>query len=172
MVKHSVADGEYSVRRREVEEAASAIGVRELRDAGLEDLYESQEKMSPEAFLRGRHVITDSQRVLDGVEALKAGDLSRFGRLMVEAHASYRDDFKASCEECDLLVEMALTLAGCLGARLTGGGFGGCTVNLVKTEASGEFAKTIAANYESATGIRPEVYVCELADGAGLVGEE
>jgi len=172
MVKHSVADGEYVVRRRQVEEAASAIGVRELRDAGLEDLYESQDKMSPEAFLRGRHVITDSQRVLDGVAALKAGDLTKFGKLMVEAHASYRDDFAASCDECDLLVELALKLDGCLGARLTGGGFGGCTVNLVKTEASGEFAKTIAASYESGTGIRPDVYVCELADGAGLVVKE
>jgi galactokinase len=169
MVKHSVAGGEYATRRREVEAAAAAIGVRELRDAGLEDLYESEGNMSREAFLRGRHVITDSQRVLDGAAALKAGEVKRFGALMVEAHASYRDDFAASCAECDLLVNLALELKGCLGARLTGGGFGGCTVNLVETAASGEFAKKLAAKYESDTGIEPEMYVCELADGAGLL---
>ncbi|QHN04942.1 galactokinase [Granulicella sp. WH15] len=171
MVRHSIGGGEYGTRRREVEEAAAAIGVRELRDATLLDLIESEGRMSRQAFLRGRHVITDSQRVLDGAAALKAGELRRFGHLMLEAHASYRDDFEASCEECDLLVNLAKELEGCYGARLTGGGFGGCTVNLVETGASEGFAQALAAGYEEATGITPEIYICELADGAGLVSE-
>jgi galactokinase len=169
MVKHSVGDGEYGVRRSEVEEAARAIGVKELRDATLEDLIAAEGRMSPQAFKRGRHVITDSQRVVDGAAVLKTGDVATFGSIMVAAHASYRDDFAASCPECDTLVRLALELDGCYGARLTGGGFGGCTVNLVETGASESFAKALAAGYQSETGIRPDVYICELAGGAGLL---
>jgi len=172
MVKHSVGDGEYGVRRREVEEAAAAIGVRELRDATLEDLLAAEGRMSREAFLRGRHVITDSQRVVDGAAELKSGNVKGFGKLMIEAHASYRDDFAASCVECDTLVRLALALDGCYGARLTGGGFGGCTVNLVETRVSEQFARGLAEGYQRETGIRPEVFICELADGAGLVGTD
>jgi galactokinase len=169
MVKHSVGDGEYGVRRREVEEAARACGVKELRDATLADLIAAEGKMSPQAFKRGRHVITDSQRVVDGAAALKAGDVKGFGELMIAAHVSYRDDFEASCKECDALVRLALELDGCLGARLTGGGFGGCTVNLVETAASEGFATALAAGYERETGIKAEVYVCEIGDGAGVL---
>jgi galactokinase len=125
--------------------------------------------MPDNVFRRARHVISDSQRVLDGVDALKAGEVAGFGKLMVAAHASYRDDFEASCEECDLLVSIALELDGCLGARLTGGGFGGCTVNLVEAAQSEAFAAELAARYEAALGIKPDVYVCEIGDGAGVL---
>jgi galactokinase len=169
MVKHSIGGGEYGTRRAEVEAGAAALGVKELRDATLADLLQKQSQMPDNVFRRARHVITDSQRVLDGVDALKAGDVAGFGKLMVAAHASYRDDFEASCDECDLLVSIALELDGCLGARLTGGGFGGCTVNLVEAAQSETFAAELAARYEAALGIKPDVYVCEIGDGAGVL---
>jgi galactokinase len=174
MVRHSVAGGEYAQVRREVEEAAAAIGrlhpeVKQLRDATLADLEEAKPGMSHEAFLRGRHVISDSNRVLEGVAALRAGDVTRFGELMDEAHVSFRDDFGASCEECDLLVELAQKLPGCLGSRLTGGGFGGCTVSLVEAEAAEAFAAELKAEYKQRQGVTADIFVCEIADGAGAV---
>ena len=170
MVTHKVAGAEsdYAIVRREVEEAAHAMG-RQLRDVSLEQLLAARNTMSDEAFHRGRHVITDSARVIRGVALLKANDSAAFGRLMTEAHASFRDDFGASCKECDLLVELALELEGCLGSRLTGGGFGGCTVSLVKADAANAFAETLQAEYKSATGVVAQVFVCEIADGAGKV---
>ncbi len=170
MVTHKVAGAEsdYAIVRREVEEAAHAMG-RQLRDVSLDELVAARNTMSDEAFHRGRHVITDSARVVRGVALLKANDSAAFGRLMTEAHASFRDDFGASCKECDLLVEMALELEGCLGSRLTGGGFGGCTVSLVKADAASAFAETLQAEYKSATGVVAQVFICEIADGAGKV---
>jgi galactokinase len=174
MVRHSVGGGEYGQRRREVEEAAAAIAaihpeVKQLRDASLAWLEEARGGMSDEAFRRGRHVISDSQRVVEGVAALRAGQVARFGELMNEAHVSFRDDFEASCAECDLLAKLAQALPGCLGSRLTGGGFGGCTVSLVEAGAASDFARTLKAEYQKATGVTAQVFVCEIADGAGEV---
>jgi len=169
MVTHQVAgESPYAQRRREVEEAARVLG-RQLRDVTLEELYAAQSNMSHEAFLRARHVITDSQRVVQGVALLRGGDARAFGALMTEAHASFRDDFAASCDECDLLVRLALTLDGCLGSRLTGGGFGGCTVSLVYAPAADNFARTLQQKYHAAIGVTAQVFVCEIADGAGPV---
>ena len=175
MVKHSVADGAYGTRRREVEEAARVLheanpDIVQLRDASLADLDASRAKMSDEAYHRARHVISDSQRVVDGLAALRAGEVLRFGELMSEAHVSFRDDFAASCKECDTLVDEAMKIKGCLGSRLTGGGFGGCTVSLVEAEESEAFADALRAGYERATGVKADVYLSETADGAGLVG--
>ena len=172
MVRHSVGGGEYGERRREVEEAAAAIArihpeAKQLRDATLPMLEEARTSMSDAAFRRGRHVITDSARVLEGVTALRAGDAARFGELMNEAHRSFRDDFEASCAECDLLVKAAVGLDGCLGSRLTGGGFGGCTVSLVNTDRADAFASELREAYRGQTGIVAQVFVCEIADGAG-----
>ncbi len=177
MVQHSVGDGKYGARRHEVEEAARAVArklgrdeaVYQLRDATLKDLFAAKDEMSHEAFLRGRHVITDSERVHMGVAALQAGDARVFGALMTDAHASYRDDFQASCDRCDLLVRLAMSLEGCLGSRLTGGGFGGCTVSLVETAKVESFAKGLADRYQEATGVEAPVFVCKIADGAGPV---
>lgn len=172
MVKHSVAaGGEYASVRLHVEEAADALrradpSKLQLRDANLEDLERNQTAMSREAFLRARHVISDSRRVLEGLAALRANDTSRFGQLMVEAHESFRDDFKASCPECDILVNLALKLQGCLGARLTGGGFGGCTVSLVEEKHVDSFVVNLTAGFERHIGKTPEVYLCETAGGA------
>lgn len=172
MVKHSVATGDYGVRRREVEEAASVLHasnprIMQLRDATMDDLDRGRSQMSDEAFHRARHVITDSARVTEGVAALRAGDPARFGQLMVEAHASFRDDFAASCRECDLLVELALKLPGCLGSRLTGGGFGGCTVSLVEAAEAEPFLNALRDRYQQQTGVKADIYLCETADGAG-----
>ncbi len=123
--------------------------------------------MSHEAFLRARHVITDSQRVLDGLAALRAGDQRRFGALMTDAHRSFRDDFAASCDQCDLLVRLALSLPGCLGSRLTGGGFGGCTVSLVEAAAAESFARSLKQLYRDAIGVTAPIFVCQIVDGAG-----
>ena len=177
MVQHSVGDGKYGARRHEVEEAAQAVARKlgkdvatyQLREATLQDLFAAKDGMSQDAFLRARHVITDSERVHLGVAALQAGDARVFGALMTDAHASFRDDFAASCDRCDLLVRLAMSLEGCLGSRLTGGGFGGCTVSLVETAKVEPFAKSLANHYREATGVEAPVFVCKIADGAGPV---
>jgi galactokinase len=167
MVTHKVAgESPYKKRRDEVEEAAHVFG-RQLRDVSLDELNAAQGKMSQEAFKRARHVISDSQRVVDGVACLRAGDAKRFGDLMSEAHISFRDDFEASCAECDLLVRLAMDLDGCLGSRLTGGGFGGCTVSLVDADFADSFARQLKQRYFDSTGVDAQVFVCEIADGAG-----
>jgi galactokinase len=173
MVKHSLSDGgAYASRRREVEEGAAAIaaykpGATQLRDATLADLEAVRDKLSLEAYKRSKHVISDSQRVLDGAELLRKGDIEGFGKMLNEAHRSYRDDFEASCKECDILQEIGEAQPGCYGSRLTGGGFGGCVVSVVEAEASEAFVAAIKAEYMAQTSIHPEVYVCATADGAG-----
>jgi len=177
MVKHSLSDGgAYANRRREVEEGTAALHaykpeIKLLRDAMLADLIACADKMSNEAFKRCRHVITDSQRVIDGLALLRAGEIVAFGKLLNDAHRSYRDDFEASCKECDILAAIAQAQPGCYGARLTGGGFGGCVVSLVEADASEAFVAAIGAEYFKQTGIRPEVYVCSTANGAGEITE-
>jgi len=136
MVKHSVAGGEYTSRRAEVEAACAVIashrpGVRFLRDATLDDLALWGGEMTPNALKRARHVISENLRTVAAAEALTKGDLPCLGRLMSEAHASYSKDFEGSCLEADAMVSLAQDLPGLIGARLTGGGFGGCTINLV-----------------------------------------
>ena len=171
MVKHSHAGGEYNERRAEVEEGSRALRVvnpdiHELRDATLEDLEEARGSMSENAFLRCRHIITENVRVEEAATALAAGDMKRMGELMAEAHASYRDDFAASCPEVDLLVELAAAEPGLIGARLTGGGFGGCTVNLVEAAHAEAFRRDIHSAYLERAGINAEIYLCQAAAGA------
>jgi galactokinase len=171
MVKHAVATGEYGDRRDEVE-SGQAILQRErpdlnlLRDATLEDLETCKSKMSASSFLRCRHIITENQRVLDAREALLHEDMKRFGTLMIEAHESMRDDFQASCAEIDTLVEIATQQPECFGARITGGGFGGCTVNIVRVEAVEQFVATLKSEYAAKTGITAQCFVSAPSDGA------
>jgi len=124
--------------------------------------------MSHESYLRCRHIITENARVLEAIDALRRGDNAGFGMLMLAAHASERDDFACSCDEIDFLVETAAALDGCLGARLTGGGFGGCTVNLVAQEKTEEFTTALKQRYLQSFGIAAEIHVCEAVDGAML----
>jgi galactokinase len=171
MVKHSVAGGEYTTRRAEVEEATAVIArhrpeVRFLRDATLEDLAHWGPEMSANALKRARHVISENARTVAAADALISHDLSKLGRLMAEAHLSYSRDFEASCVEADAMVAFAQSLPGLIGARLTGGGFGGCTINLVHREQAPEFSEALAARYASEIGIDPQVFVCHASGGA------
>lgn len=166
--KHDLAEGEYNRRRAECEEAARAIGVSVLRDATLDGLEGA--KMRDVIFRRAGHVINENARVLTAVEALREGDLDKLGRLMCNSHASLRDDFEVSCRELDAMVDIAMSLDGVLGARMTGGGFGGCTINLLAPDAEvEELAENISEQYLAAVGIEPRVYECRISDGAGEV---
>ena len=174
MVKHSHAGGEYNTRRAEVEQATAILRshrpqVELLRDATPADLDQWGHEMPPNALKRARHIITDSLRAQAAAAALEHGDLQQLGLLMAEAHASYRDDFEASCPEADLMVELANQQPGLIGARLTGGGFGGCTVNLVEEQHAEAFAAAVAKAYEAKTGIHPDIFRCHAADGAAQV---
>jgi len=171
MVKHAVATGEYGDRSAEVEAGQAVLrrerpGVKLLRDATLEDLEACRHLMSPASFKRCRHIITENARVMEARKALLAGDMERFGALMVEAHVSVRDDFAASCEEVDVLVAIAMQQAECFGARITGGGFGGCSVNVVRADAAEQFVATLRREYAVKTGIAADCFVCTPSDGA------
>ncbi len=174
MVKHAVSGGEYTSRRAEVEEAAAVIArhrpeVRFLRDATLEDLQRYGSEMSPNALKRARHVITENERTVAAADALISHDLAELGRLMAEAHRSYSQDFEASCVEADAMVELAQELPGLIGARLTGGGFGGCTVNLVEARHAQEFASLLKQKYANRIGITPQIHICHASGGAHRV---
>jgi galactokinase len=171
MVKHSHAGGEYGTRRAEVEEGTAILRshrpeIRLLRDATVEDLERWGHEMPPNVLKRCRHIITENTRTVAAADALEANDMTKLGQLMAEAHASYRDDFEASCREADIMVELATRQTGCVGARLTGGGFGGCTVNLVESAHAEQFAARIATEYSEITGIHPEIYQSHASAGA------
>ncbi len=171
MVKHSHAGGQYNTRRAEVEQATQILRshrpeIELLRDATPADLETWGDDMPPNVLKRARHIITDSLRAVAAADALEAGDLPLLGSLMAQAHASYRDDFEASVPEADLMVELANRQPGLVGARLTGGGFGGCTVNLVENEHVAGFVDAVGRAYQEGTGIKPEIYICHASDGA------
>jgi galactokinase len=171
MVKHAVATGEYGDRSTEVEAGQAVLqrerpGVKLLRDATIEDLEACRDMMSAASFKRCRHIITENARVIKAREALLTDDMDRFGALLVEAHASFRDDFGASCGEVDELVVIAMQQAECFGARITGGGFGGCTVNIVRADAAEKFVAALRRGYAEKTGIEADCFVCTPSDGA------
>jgi len=171
MVRHDLAAGEYNHRRADCETGVRILrdylpAVRALRDVTLPDLEIHRNAMSDVVYRRCRHVITENQRVLDAGEALKSGDLAQFGQLMYDSHHSLRDDYEVSCRELDLLVELASAHEGVFGARMTGGGFGGCTINLVRAETAEQFKRDLAEGYAKETGKAAEVYVGSAADGA------
>jgi galactokinase len=172
MVKHSVAGGAYNERRQECEQAAAFFaakvqGVKALRDVSMEHFERYGRELPETVRKRCLHVITEDARVLDAAEALAQKDGVRFGRRMRESHASLRDDFEVSCHELDMMVELAEQIEGVHGARMTGGGFGGCTINLVRSENVKEFESKVAEGYEKATGKKPEIYVFKATDGVG-----
>jgi galactokinase len=171
MVKHSIAGGDYPTRRRESEAACAVINshrgnVPFLRDATLEDLEKWGHEMEPKSLMRARHVISENLRTVAAEKALEKGDLAEVGRLMSEAHWSYSKDFEGSCAEADAMVELAQDIPGLIGARLTGGGFGGCTINLVERSQAKAFAEELGKRYTAKFGIVPQIHVCHASEGA------
>ena len=172
MVKHSLADGGgYNTRRAEMEFGLRILQkhrpeIIALRDATLNDLAKWGSEMPDASLRRCRHVITEDDRVLAAVQAFQTRDLTRFGELMHQAHVSFRDDFEASCPEIDILVSLANQQPGCYGARLTGGGFGGCTVNLVAADHADAFTHAMRAGYKQATNIDAQIYTSRASAGA------
>jgi galactokinase len=172
MVKHELSGGEYNRRRAECEEGVRILsqwypGIRSLRDVSPAQLEEHAAELPGTIYKRCAHVIQENQRTLDGSEWLAKGDLGEFGRLMAESHRSLRDLYEVSCRELDLMVENAEGLPGFWGGRMTGGGFGGCTVNLVNAAEAESFAATVGERYSQATRIKPDIHICIAAGGAG-----
>ena len=171
MVKHDVATSGYNVRRAQCEEGVGYFvkwypNIRALRDVSTEMLHEHSKDLSPVILKRCTHVILENQRTVEAARSLTDRDLARMKELMAESHASMRDLYEISCQEVDIMVDSAQDLPGFCGGRMTGGGFGGCTINLVRTGNASDFAAQIADRYQRATNIKPQIYICSAEDGA------
>ena len=142
--------------------------VRALRDVTADELNRFRNELPEVVYRRCRHVVAENARVVEAKAALEGVDLDAFGRLMRESHRSLRDDYEVSCAELDLMVELASDAGGVYGARMTGGGFGGCTINLVRADEIESFRRRVARGYEHATGRAPEIYVCSPAQGVSV----
>jgi galactokinase len=170
MVKHELGQSAYRNRVRECAEAVAAIGsVASLRDVDVPMFEAAAERIEPVARKRARHVVTEDARVEAFMAASNRGDLKAMGELFVASHRSLQHDYEVSCEELDFLVDTALSAPGVFGARMTGGGFGGCTVNLVAPEAVAAFEDAIRNSYQARFGITPQIYRCRPSAGAGEV---
>lgn len=171
-VPHDLVTGEYNTRRWQCEKAAEFFGVKALRDVSVEEFQKREAELTaldPLVAKRARHVVTENQRVLDAVEALKHNDLTKLGELMGQSHESMRDDFEITVPQIDYLVELAQLVIGKTGgARMTGGGFGGCIVALAPHDKVEEVRKIIADNYEKQTGLKEDFYVCTASQGVSL----
>ncbi len=171
-VRRGLVDSEYNQRRDQCEQGVTAIGIKlnrpthSLRDITFDELNAHKEVLSPSVLKRCRHVISENQRVLDAVNALENGQLARFGQLMNESHASLRDDYEVSCAELDLLVDLTQQHPGTLGARMTGAGFGGCTVAIMDSAQVDPFVAQVIPQYRKQTGKTAAVYVCNAVAGA------
>jgi len=174
MVRHSIASGEYNRRRAECEEGVKELarrlpGLRSLRDLDLAVLDREGRELPDTIRRRCRHVVSENARVDRAARALEEGDLEIVGALMADSHRSLRDDYEVSCAELDLMVGLARETSGVYGARMTGGGFGGCTVNLVDKHAVSEFRRHVVSGYQAKTGRAPDIYVTEAGRGAERV---
>ena len=170
-VKHSLVDSAYNDRRRECAEALAelqaGVEIDSLGDLTPEE-FESHKSLikDPVRLKRAKHAVYENQRTIDAVSALKEGNIERFGELMNQSHISLRDDYEVSCEEIDILVDLAWKIPGVIGSRITGGGFGGCTVSIVKNDAVDTFIETIGEAYKEKVGHEAEFYTVDIGDGA------
>jgi galactokinase len=164
-VRRALGASAYNERRQECAEAAAALGVTALRDVTAEGMESRRGDLPETLYRRARHVIREEARVAAAADALRHGDLDTLGRLLYESHASLRDDFEVSCPETDLLVHLAAGVEGVMGARLTGAGFGGCTVNLVREEALETFEQEVANAYRERTGLPARMHHVRAAAG-------
>ena len=173
-VRRKLTSGEYNKRRAACEEAVQLLkqdlpDIRSLRDVRVQEFNRSAGKLPDVVSKRARHVVEEIERSKQAEALLETGNIQQFGSLMNECHVSLRDLYEVSCPELDVMVNVAQSLDGCYGARLTGAGFGGCTVNLVASEKASGFARDLAKGYESQTGLRPEIYITRASNGAEVL---
>jgi galactokinase len=173
-VRRKLTSGEYNKRRFACEEAVRLLKqdlpeINSLRDVSVEDFNRFAGKLPKEVYKRARHVVEELERSRQAEPLLEAGNVYQFGELMNQCHVSLRDFYEVSCPELDVMVNVAQALEGCYGARLTGAGFGGCTVNLVARESADLFAKALARGYQSQTRLRPEIYITRASNGAEVL---
>ena len=173
-VRRKLTSGEYNKRRDACEEAVCLLKqdlpeIKSLRDISVDDFNRLADKLPDEIEKRARHVVEEIGRSNQAEALLEAGDIQNFGRLMNECHVSLRDLYEVSCPELNVMVNIAQSLEGCYGARLTGAGFGGCTANLVANESVESFVASLAKGYESETELHPEIYITRASDGAELI---
>ena len=173
-VKHSLVDSAYNDRRNECEtalkELQTVVDIKTLGDLTEEEYEAHKDAIQSEIRQkRAKHAVYENQRAIRAVEALKANDVETFGKLMNASHVSLRDDYEVSCEEIDILVDLAWKTEGVIGSRITGGGFGGCTVSIVKNEAVDGFVANIGANYKEKVGHEAEFYVVDIGEGAHVL---
>jgi galactokinase len=171
MKRRELASSEYNKRRAECEEAVRVLrsvlpGITALRDVSSDELALHKHLLRSPVDLRADHVVQENERVRKSVEALQSGDMALLERLMAESHASLRDKYEVSCHELDIMMGIAMRSPGCVGARMTGGGFGGCTVNVVRRENASEFCEAIREDYLQAVGVTANIYVSSPSDGA------
>ncbi|HEY0404796.1 MAG TPA: galactokinase [Pyrinomonadaceae bacterium] len=175
-VRHELSSSEYNTRRAECERGVEMLsqwlpGIRSLRDVSTEDFQAHAEKLPALIRSRCRHVVTENARTLAAADALRANDFEEMGRLMYASHESLRVDYEVSCRELDVMVEIARSIEGVYGARMTGGGFGGCSIHLVRRAALERFQERMAAEYHRSTGKSPNIYFSEPSDGAREIAE-
>lgn len=173
-VRRKLVSSEYNTRREQCEKGVELLqpvlpGITALRDVTPEQLESHQALLPEDVYRRCRHVVTENARVLEAVSAMEAGDLTTLGGLLNASHASLRDDYEVSCAELDTMVEIARCQPGVYGSRMTGAGFGGCTISLVADEHADAFVAAVAPAYQDATGIVPQLYICTASAGAGEV---
>lgn len=170
--KHKLTGSEYPERRKACFDSAKILGAKTLREVTIDQLEANKEKLTDVQYRRSRHVLTENQRTLDAVAAIEAGDYERLGQLMYESHDSMRYDFEITVEQIDVLVEEAKKIGlagGVYGSRMTGGGFGGCTVSLIQTSKMDSIMETIRKNYKARTGLDPDLFVTRPAQGAHII---
>ena len=167
--RHSHTDSGYNERREQCETAAAHFGVSHLRDVTLVDFNLVADELDVLPGKRARHVISENERVLEATKAMRAGDAEKMGELMNASHTSMRDDFEITNGELNIMVALAQSQPGCYGARMTGGGFGGCAVALVKDDAADSFVENIRGSYAKRTGLRPEIYMCKAFGGVEVI---
>jgi galactokinase len=166
-VRHQLVSGGYNELRINCESAARKLGAKSLRSVDLRQLQAARLQLEPREYECAYHVVSEIARVAAAERVLREDDHRQFGQYMFQSHESSRDFLRNSCEELDVLVELARKIPGCLGARLTGGGFGGATINLVAYHEAERFMETIARQYEERTGVRIKPIVCQVVEGAG-----
>lgn len=166
--RRGLVDSEYATRRAQCEEAARILGVPALRDATREQVEAARDTLGDVLYRRARHIVTENLRTQAAATALRNGGLKTAGQAMRESHASLRDDYEVSCRELDVMSDLANAQTGCYGARMTGGGFGGCAVALVDNGAVDAFVQAVAPAYEAETGLTPQIYVCQAGAGSSV----